>query len=405
LTDVLDQQHRAGWVDATAAPARVAAEQTLRRIDSYPYRHRTRDIMRAPAEYVSPDASVADALADLMQKRISSLYVRPQRSGDDSPLAADTSIVTERDLLRAIDSHGEAALAMPVRRFMSSPLSAVPADAFIYRAVGRMNRLKIRHLGVVDAAGRVIGALSARDLLRLRASEAIALGDEIDQAGDSHALAAAWGKLPAVTAALIAEEVGARNIAAVISRELGALTGRAAAIVEQDMRAAGLGEAPCPFAVAVLGSAGRGESLLAMDQDNAVVFAEGEPDGPQDRWFAQFGSRLADVLDETGVPYCKGGVMAKNPNWRGSLATWRARVGDWIGRSTPEGLLSVDIFFDMRPVHGDGSLCNTLWREAFDAARGQAGFAKLLAESVGDIECGLGLFGRVKTSNGRIDLK
>jgi DNA polymerase-3 subunit epsilon/CBS domain-containing protein len=171
------------------------------------------------------------------------------------------------------------------------------------------------------------------------------------------------------------------------------------------MRAAGLGEAPCPFAVAVLGSAGRGESLLAMDQDNAVVFAEGEPDGPQDRWFAQFGSRLADVLDETGVPSCKGGVMAKNPNWRGSLATWRARVGDGIGRSTPEGLLSVDIFFDMRPVHGDGSLCNTLWREAFDAARGQAGFAKLLAESVGDIESGLGLFGRFKTSNGRIDLK
>jgi hypothetical protein len=27
----------------------------------------------------------------------------------------------------------------------------------------------------------------------------------------------------------------------------------------------------------VLGSAGRGESLLAMDQDNALVFAEGEP--------------------------------------------------------------------------------------------------------------------------------
>jgi DNA polymerase-3 subunit epsilon/CBS domain-containing protein len=171
------------------------------------------------------------------------------------------------------------------------------------------------------------------------------------------------------------------------------------------MRASGLGEAPCPFAVAVLGSAGRGESLLAMDQDNALVFAEGEPDGPRDRWFAQFGSRLADILDETGVPYCKGGVMAKNPNWRGSLATWRARVGDWIGRSTPEGLLSVDIFFDMRPVHGDGSLCNALWRGAFDAARGQTGFAKLLAESAGDIASGLGLFGRFKTSNGRIDLK
>ena len=45
------------------------------------------------------------------------------------------------------------------------------------------------------------------------------------------------------------------------------------------MRKAGLGEPPCPYALAVLGSAGRGESLLAMDQDNALVFAEGEPGG------------------------------------------------------------------------------------------------------------------------------
>ena len=49
LTDVLDQQHRAGWVEAVEAPARVDAERTLRRIDSYPYRHRIRDVMRVAA--------------------------------------------------------------------------------------------------------------------------------------------------------------------------------------------------------------------------------------------------------------------------------------------------------------------------------------------------------------------
>ena len=54
-----------------------------------------------------------------------------------------------------------------------------------------MNRLKIRHLGVVDEAGHVVGALSARDLLRLRAGEAISLGEEIDDAGDAHGLAVA----------------------------------------------------------------------------------------------------------------------------------------------------------------------------------------------------------------------
>ena len=92
---------------------------------------------------------------------------------------------------------------------------------------------------------------------------------------------------------------------------------------------------------------------------------------------------LADILHEVGVPYCKGGVMAKNPAWRGSLATWRDRVGDWIDRSRPQDLLSVDIFFDIYGVHGDTRLADELWREAFAAARGKADFAKQLVEAAG----------------------
>ena len=145
--------------------------------------------------------------------------------------------------------------------------------------------------------------------------------------------------------------------------------------------------------------------LLAMDQDNALVFADGAPGGAEDQWFEQLGVHVADILHEVGVPYCKGGVMARNPQWRGSLATWRERIGHWIGQSNPQSLLSVDIFFDMRPVHGDGRLCTTIWRDAFDAARGQLGFAKLLAEAAGGGESGLGLLGRFRTSQGRIDLK
>ena len=78
------------------------------------------------------------------------------------------------------------------------------------------------------------------------------------------------------------------------------------------MKAEGQGEPPCAYALCVLGSAGRGESLLAMDQDNAIVFADGEPGDAADRWFARFGGIVADILHEVGVPYCKGGVMAKN---------------------------------------------------------------------------------------------
>jgi CBS domain-containing protein len=405
LTDALDQQHRAGWLEAAGLERFADGAVALGTVDSYPYRHRVRDVMRAPPRFIAADATVAETLARLMEERISSLYVRAGNDGNDTPPAADLGIVTERDLLRAVARRGSAALAQPVQEFASHPLSVVPADAFVYRAIGRMNRLNVRHLGVVDEAGRVIGAVSARDLLRLRAGTAVALGDEIDAAKDVHGLAAAWSKLPRVAAALVTEGVPAREGAAVISRELGALTRQAAVIAQARMRELGRGDPPCPYAIAVLGSAGRGESLLAMDQDNALVFASGIPGGPEDAWFEQLGGHIADILHEVGVPYCQGGVMAKNAQWRGSVATWQERIADWIRRSKPEHLLSVDIFFDMRPVHGDGDLCVGIWRDAFDAASGNPGFAKLLAETAGGVTPGLGLFGQFKTEEGRLDLK
>ncbi len=341
----------------------------------------------------------------MMDERISSLYVRAPEAIEPEARPAETGIVTERDVLRALAEQGAAALSMPVERFMCKPLASVPADAFVYRAIGRMTRLKYRHLGVVDDVGRIVGALSARDLLRLRAGEAVSLGDEIDEAHDAHDLGRAWASLPQVAASLVAEGVGGRDIAAIVSRELGAATRAATVIAERRMKEAGRGAPPCSYALAVLGSGGRGESLLAMDQDNALVFAQGEPGEADDLWFEALAAHVADILHEIGVPYCKGGVMAKNPQWRGSVATWRERVADWIRRSRPEDLLSVDIFFDLRGVHGDTALSDALWRDGFEQARGEIGFAKLLAEAAGGTQPALGFFGGFKTDQGRIDLK
>ena len=403
LTSVLDGQARSGWIEAVEAPARADTERTLKRFDSYAYRHRNRDIMRVPPVFVESGASVHDTLARLASEKISAAYVAPH-AASGGVKAAEAGIVTERDLLRAIARSGAAALDLPVGQIMSRPLAAVPADAFVYRAIGRMNRLKTRHLGVVDETGSVVGALSARDLLRLRAGEAISLGDEIDDAADAPALAVAWAKLPRVAESLLAEGLSGRDIAEVISRELGALTRQAAVIAERIMRERGHGEPPCGYALIVLGSAGRGESLLAMDQDNAVIFEQGEPDGEQDRWFAALGTHVADVLHEVGVPYCKGGVMASNAPWRGSVATWKDRVDHWITRSRPADLLSVDIFFDLRAVWGDGGLAVAVRQAAFAAAEGELAFAKLLVEGI-SIPASVKLFGGIRTEAGRIDLK
>jgi CBS domain-containing protein len=405
LTEVMDKQHRAGWVTPDVRSDVAAAERALGRIDSYPYRHRVRDVMSKPPRVISSSSTLGDSLSQLIRDRISSLFVAPPGMMPGKVPASVAGIITERDILRALAIEGEGALKLGLEQFASKPLAVIPADAFVYRAIGRMSRLKIRHLGVTDESGHLVGALSARDLLRLRAGEAVSLGDEIDQAEDVHALGQAWAKLPHVAASLLAESVPVRDIAAIISRELGALTRQAAVIAERRMLEAGLGGPPCAYAMTVLGSAGRGESLLAMDQDNALVFERGEPGGDEDSWFATLGKHVADILNEVGVPYCKGGVMASNANWRGSVATWHARIVEWIGRSRPTDLLAVDIFFDMRGVHGSLGLADALWRHGFEAAKGKVEFAKLLAEASGHVENAVGFFGGFRTSHGRVDVK
>src|SRR5262249_23918088 len=153
------------------------------------------------------------------------------------------------------------------------------ADAFLHIAIGRMDRLGVRHLPVVErATGRLVGILSGRALLRQRARSVIALGDEIAAAKDAAGLAAAYGRLPGLARGLLREGLSAVEVADVLSSALRDLSARAAALAEATLWAEGSGAAPAPWAFLVLGSAGRGDSLLAADQDNALVHAGTEAD-------------------------------------------------------------------------------------------------------------------------------
>ena len=111
------------------------------------------------------------------------------------------------------------------------------------------------------------------------------------------------------------------------------------------------------------------------------------------------------MLDAVGIPCCRGGVMAREEAWRGSLQTWRKRVAGWLARSNPQDLLSVDIFFDARAVHGDMRLADALMSEAHGKASRAPQFIKLLAAASPEPPAATGLFGRLKSENGRLDLK
>ena len=400
-TELVRREVEAGWHAAPGdAPGAPGAPDTppppaLARIDSFLYQRRLDEVMAAPVRTIRPEGTLREAARMMNEHRIGALLV----AGDEPRPAG---IVTERDLLRAaadprIDPDGAA-----VTSVMSAPVRTMRGEEMLYRALGRMDRLGVRHLCVADASGVPVGMVSQRDLLHHRASVAAELGDAVACAGDGAALAAAHSRLTGVAAGLVAEGVTGAAAARVVSNEIRALTGRAAAIAAAELEAEGHGPAPAPWCVLVLGSGGRGESLLSADQDNALVHAGAEED---DDWFAALGSRLADLLDEAGVRRCRGGIMASNREWRGNVRAWRERVDGWLRRSTPDDLLHVDIFYDLVPVAGALGLGRELHAAAVEAARGSRAFIASLAESVAAMTMPVGLFGRLRTHDGRVDLK
>jgi DNA polymerase-3 subunit epsilon/CBS domain-containing protein len=393
LAGEVARQAEAGW----AIAGQGVRANPLARIDTYAYRHRVGEVMSSPVATIEPSATLADAIGAMVARSVSSLFLPP------SPGQPQWGIFTERDAMRKIAAHGAAALTTPVGEAAARPVRTIRADAFVYRAIGRMRRMKFRHLGVTDDAGNMIGAVSARDLLRLRAGLAVALDDAIEEADDARALSLAWSGLPAVVQSLAEDGVEGHLVCRIVSEEIRSMTRRAAALAVRAMEAEGRGPAPCRYCVLVLGSGGRGESLLVPDQDNAIVFADGEAGGANDRWFAAMADRMAGILDDAGIPFCKGGVMAKNPQWRGDVATWRTRIAGWIGKSAPQDLLNVDIFFDAMPVAGDLALGHELFAAAFAAGHGETQFAKLLGENIPAPGKPFTLFGNLKGP--RIDLK
>lgn len=393
LSAMATAQVRAGWVE----PGVPASDEVMARIDPYPFRHRVGEVATPAPVMLAPDQTLHDAMRTMCEKNISCVLV-----GTRGQMASEIGILTERDVLRTLAVR-PGALADQIGPLASRPLACVPQDAFIYRAIGRMARLGVRHLAAVSEAGQIVGVLSQRDLLKLRVGDAAAMGDGIDAATTVAGLAAAFSRIPATARRLKDEEIPASLIAAVVGRETGAMTRKAAELAQQRLEAEGMGPPPSPYAVLLLGSGGRGETLLAPDQDNALVWAEDRPEA--EPWFERFGAEMVTLLDQAGIPLCKGGVMVSRPGFRGSLSAWQARIDLWTTRNRPEDLLAVDIFYDFRVVAGDGRLAAKLADFAFDRAAHAPLLGKLLAGEVESYRPPLTLFGGVKTENGRVDLK
>ncbi len=97
--------------------------------------------------------------------------------------------------------------------------------------------------------------------------------------------------------------------------------------------------------------------------------------------------------------------MASNPAWRHPLEDWRSAIDGWVARAQGENLLAVDIFYDFARVAGDQDLARALRGHAMAAAAGGTALVRNMAQALEDVTAPLGLFGGIRTVQGRVDLK
>lgn len=112
---------------------------------------------------VTPDTTVAGAVAALAQHNVGALVVSVDGSTVDG-------ILSERDIVRRIAEVGGQALDQPVRDLMKAEVATCDGHADSEHVMNTMTEGRFRHLPVV-ADGKLAGIISIGDVVKVRITE------------------------------------------------------------------------------------------------------------------------------------------------------------------------------------------------------------------------------------------
>jgi CBS domain-containing protein len=119
------------------------------------------EIMTGSVFSIEPTMTVAEAATVMGERKIGSALVM---EGEKL-----SGIFTERDIVRALGEHFDAA-GHPVSEWMTADPMTVPPDTPIKEALNTMLERGFRHLPVVDGES-ILGIVSMRDLTRAGSAE------------------------------------------------------------------------------------------------------------------------------------------------------------------------------------------------------------------------------------------
>jgi CBS domain-containing protein len=126
---------------------------------------RIADVLRnkgAAVTTINAEATVAELLAGLAEQNIGAMVV----VGDDGVVG----IVSERDVVRQLHTHGGSVLTRPVSKIMTTMVATCTKSDTVDEISALMTTNRVRHVPVLDGK-KLIGIVSIGDVVKTRMEE------------------------------------------------------------------------------------------------------------------------------------------------------------------------------------------------------------------------------------------
>jgi CBS domain-containing protein len=354
-------------------------------------------VCRRPPVVCFAENTVRDASQLMQEKNITCVVV--------AEIDAPKGIFTVRDLRRVTAECSGNPADLTLRECMTPKLITLHEDACLFDAISLMSRHNFHRVGVVDAAGELVGMLTDTDLLTFQTRSPLYLITEIERASTIEQLQSLNAQLFEMIDMAYKAGVEIRGVVHLLAHFNDAFTQRLIQLLAENEGIV----LPEGAAYLSLGSEGRGEQTFRTDQDSAMVYGD---DFPPERMPAleQFAERLIAGLEQLGVPRCPGDTMASNPQWRHSLSDWKNILETWIGMPLQDNMVNFGMFQDMRVLYGDQSFEADLRSHIFETAKSKSLFFPSMARNIVRFKPPMGMFGRLLVEKmgpcrGKLDLK
>lgn len=325
-----------------------------------------------------PGETVQTVAARMSERRVSSAFIVA-----DGQLEG---IVTDRDIRSRYAARGLSP-ETPIAEIMTPDPCTVTRSDTLFGTMLLMTQQGYHHLPVM-ADDKLAGIVTTSDLILARQDDPVYLVQHITRQDDVAGLRGLMESVPSLMVQWVNSGMRAQQVSRVLTAISDAITRRLIELAIERQ-----GPAPVPFCWAGFGSQARGEQLLGADQDNGMIIAD-NLDAADAGWFESLAGFVCDGLNDCGYDYCSGDVMATNPEWRQPLSTWLAYVNKWTGAPTPDAVMRVSIFFDLRCIYGDPGLTEALQQRMLERAASNTIFLAALAANALAAPPPLGIFRR-----------